>query len=76
MSKTKAGWEISSIKQRLYLDGDYSQWSLEKPITFPHLLKDSDGRGGEESMRGQSLDDIIFTHVLMRGRTARRTDTA
>lgn len=74
----KTDWEISSTKQSLYLDGDYSHWSLENHITFPHLLKDSEGEGGEEGMRGQSLGDITFTHLLRRrggGGTPQQTDT-
>ena len=46
MSEAERHWEASSTKRGLYLDGDYSHWSLENHITFPHLLKDSEGEGG------------------------------
>lgn len=58
------GQEISGTKQSLYLDGDYSRWSLENHITFPHLLKDSEGEG---RTAGQSLPDITFSRLVRRG---------
>lgn len=39
-------------KHNLYLDGDYSRWSLENRITFPHLLKDSEGAGAKKEEEG------------------------
>lgn len=44
--------KVSCSKQDLYLDGNYSNWSLENRIIFPHLLKDSKGveaRGEREA---------------------------
>lgn len=68
-SQSETKWEISSAKQRLYLDGDYSHWSLENHITFPSFTERQQGeRGGAMRTRGQSLEDITFTRLLMRGR--------
>lgn len=45
--KTGEVGEISNTKARLYIETNYSQRSLERGITFPHLLK-----GANECERG------------------------
>lgn len=53
-SQSETKWEISSAKQRLYLDGDYSHWSLENHITFPSFTERQQGErggGGDENER-------------------------
>lgn len=52
--KTGEVGEISNAKARLYIETNYSQRSLERGITFPHLLK-----GANECERGSGECGVV-----------------